>query len=465
MTSNEIRQAFLDFFESKGHKIVASAPIVVKNDPTLMFTNAGMNQFKDLFLGNKKAEYTRIANSQKCLRVSGKHNDLEEVGRDSYHHTMFEMLGNWSIGDYFKEEAISWAWELLTKVYKLDTNRIYASVFGGDKNENLEADHEAASIWKRYLPEDRILYCSKKDNFWEMGDTGPCGPCSEIHYDMRSSAEMAEIPGRDRVNNDDPRVVEIWNNVFIQYNRKADASLEELPAKHIDTGMGFERLCRAMQGKDSNYDTDVFSHTIAYISEKTGIAYTGKYDNSSMTDIAMRVLADHIRAVAFAIADGEMPGSGGAGYVIRRILRRSIRYNYTYLNCKEPFIHKLLPMIADQFKGIFPELHAQKTFVEKVILEKEKSFLRTLEGGLKRLENMEAVNGCYDGRQVFELYDTYGFPKDLTRLIAEENGLTIDEVAFETALSEQKERSRKDAKRETGDGEILLEDQQIDFVG
>ena len=465
MTSNEIRQAFLDFFESKGHKIVASAPIVVKNDPTLMFTNAGMNQFKDLFLGNKKAEYTRIANSQKCLRVSGKHNDLEEVGRDSYHHTMFEMLGNWSIGDYFKEEAISWAWELLTKVYKLDTNRIYASVFGGDEKEKLEADHEAAEIWKRYLPEDRILYCSKKDNFWEMGDTGPCGPCSEIHYDMRSAAEIAEIPGRDRVNNDDPRVVEIWNNVFIQYNRKADGSLEELPAKHIDTGMGFERLCRAMQGKDSNYDTDVFSHTIAYISEKAGISYTGKYDNSSMTDIAMRVLADHIRAVAFAIADGEMPGSGGAGYVIRRILRRSIRYNYTYLNCKEPFIHKLLPMIADQFKGIFPELHAQKTFVEKVILEEEKSFLRTLEGGLKRLENMEAVNGCYDGRQVFELYDTYGFPKDLTRLIAEENGLTIDEVAFETALTEQKERSRKDAKRETGDWEILLEDQQIDFVG
>ena len=454
MTSNEIRQAFLDFFESKGHKIVASAPIVVKNDPTLMFTNAGMNQFKDLFLGNKKAEYTRIANSQKCLRVSGKHNDLEEVGRDSYHHTMFEMLGNWSIGDYFKEEAISWAWELLTKVYKLDTNRIYASVFGGDEKEKLEADHEAAAIWKRYLPEDRILYCSKKDNFWEMGDTGPCGPCSEIHYDMRSDAEMAEMPGRERVNNDDPRVVEIWNNVFIQYNRKADGSLEELPAKHIDTGMGFERLCRAMQGKDSNYDTDVFSHTIAYISEKTGISYTGKYDNSSMTDIAMRVLADHIRAVAFAIADGEMPGSGGAGYVIRRILRRSIRYNYTYLNCKEPFIHKLLPMIADQFKGIFPELHAQKTFVEKVILEEEKSFLRTLEGGLKRLENMEAVNGCYDGRQVFELYDTYGFPKDLTRLIAEENGLTIDEVAFETALTEQKERSRKDAKRETGDWEI-----------
>ena len=465
MTSNEIRQAFLDFFESKGHKIVASAPIVVKNDPTLMFTNAGMNQFKDLFLGNKKAEFTRIANSQKCLRVSGKHNDLEEVGRDSYHHTMFEMLGNWSIGDYFKEEAISWAWELLTKVYKLDTNRIYASVFGGDEKEGLEPDHEAAEIWKRFLPEDRILYCSKKDNFWEMGDTGPCGPCSEIHYDMRTEAEMAVVPGREKVNNDDPRVVEIWNNVFIQYNRKADGSLEELPAKHIDTGMGFERLCRAMQGKDANYDTDVFSHTIEFIAEKTGIAYTGKYDNSSMTDIAMRVLADHIRAVAFAIADGEMPGSGGAGYVIRRILRRSIRYNYTYLNCKEPFIHKLLPMIAEQFKGIFFFLYAQKTFVEKVILEEEKSFLRTLEGGLKRLDNMEAVNGCYDGRQVFELYDTYGFPKDLTRLIAEENGLTIDENAFEAALSEQKERSRKDAKRETGDWEVLLDDKQIVFVG
>ncbi|MBK8699404.1 MAG: alanine--tRNA ligase [Saprospiraceae bacterium] len=465
MTSNEIRQAFLDFFESKGHKIVASAPIVVKNDPTLMFTNAGMNQFKDLFLGNKKADYTRIANSQKCLRVSGKHNDLEEVGRDSYHHTMFEMLGNWSIGDYFKEEAITWAWELLTKVYKLDPNRIYASVFGGDTAEGLEADNEAAEIWKRYLPEDRILYCSKKDNFWEMGDTGPCGPCSEIHYDMRSAEEMESIPGRDRVNNDDPRVVEIWNNVFIQYNRKADGSLEELPAKHIDTGMGFERLCRALQAKDSNYDTDVFSHSIQFISEKTGIAYTGKYDNTSMTDIAMRVLADHIRAVAFAIADGEMPGSGGAGYVIRRILRRSIRYNYTFLNRKEPFIYTLLPMIAEQFKGIFPELYAQRTFVEKVIHEEEKSFLRTLEGGLKRLEHISPLNGVIDGREVFELYDTYGFPKDLTRLIVEEKGLTIDEPAFDVALAEQKARSRKDAKRETGDWEIITEEQQPVFMG
>ena len=465
MTSNEIRQAFLDFFESKGHKIVPSAPIVVKNDPTLMFTNAGMNQFKDLFLGNKKAEFTRIANSQKCLRVSGKHNDLEEVGRDSYHHTMFEMLGNWSIGDYFKEEAISWAWELLTKVYKLDANRIYASVFGGDEKEGLAPDEEAATIWKKYLPEDRILYCSKKDNFWEMGDTGPCGPCSEIHYDMRSAAEMEEVPGRDRVNNDDPRVVEIWNNVFIQFNRKADGSLEELPSKHIDTGMGFERLCRALQAKDANYDTDVFSNTIQFIAEKTGITYTSKYDNSSMTDIAMRVLADHIRAVSFAIADGEMPGSGGAGYVIRRILRRSIRYNYSFLNIKEPFIHRLVPMIADQFKGIFPELYAQKTFVEKVIQEEEKSFLRTLEGGLKRLENITPVNDVVDGREVFELYDTYGFPKDLTSLIMEEKGYKIDDLAFEAALSEQKERGRKDAKRETGDWMVVQEGSDVTFVG
>ncbi|MFM2392627.1 MAG: hypothetical protein RLZZ546_604 [Bacteroidota bacterium] len=465
MTSNEIRQAFLNFFESKGHKIVSSAPIVVKNDPTLMFTNAGMNQFKDLFLGNKKAEYTRIVNSQKCLRVSGKHNDLEEVGRDSYHHTMFEMLGNWSIGDYFKEDAISWAWELLTKVYKLDPNRIYASVFEGDPEAGLAPDDEAAQIWKKFLPEDRILYCSKKDNFWEMGDTGPCGPCTEIHYDMRNEEERATIPGRERVNNDDPKVVEIWNNVFIQFNRKADKTLEELPAKHVDTGMGFERLCRALQSKEANYDTDVFSHTIDFISKETNIPYTSKYDNSSMTDIAMRVLADHIRAVSFAIADGALPSSNGAGYVIRRILRRSIRYNYTFLNRKEPFIHRLVPMIADQFKNIFPELYAQKSFLEKVILEEEKSFLRTIDGGLKRLEKLIPTNNIIDGKEVFELYDTYGFPKDLTSLILEEKGMKYDEVAFEVALSQQKERARKDAKVVTGDWVVLSEESNSIFIG
>lgn len=465
MTSNEIRNAFLSFFESKGHKIVSSAPIVVKNDPTLMFTNAGMNQFKDLFLGNKKADFTRIVNSQKCLRVSGKHNDLEEVGRDSYHHTMFEMLGNWSIGDYFKEDAISWAWELLTKVYKLDPDRIYASVFEGDTEAGLAPDDEAASIWKKFLPEDRILYCSKKDNFWEMGDTGPCGPCTEIHYDMRSEEERLAISGRDRVNNDDPKVVEIWNNVFIQFNRKADKSLEELPAKHVDTGMGFERLCRALQSKDANYDTDVFSNTIDFISKETKISYAGKYDNSSMTDIAMRVLADHIRAVSFAIADGALPSSNGAGYVIRRILRRSIRYNYSFLNKKEPFIHRLVPMIAEQFKNIFPELYAQKSFVEKVINEEEKSFLRTIDGGLKRLENLVPNNNIIDGKEVFELYDTYGFPKDLTSLILEEKGLKYDEEAFENALGQQKERSRKDAKVITGDWIVLSEEANSSFFG
>jgi alanyl-tRNA synthetase len=442
MKANQIRQTFFDFFKSKGHKIVPSAPIVLKDDPTLMFTNAGMNQFKDLFLGYKEPKNRRIADSQKCLRVSGKHNDLEEVGIDSYHHTMFEMLGNWSIGDYFKEDAIGWAWELLTKVYGLDESRLYVTIFGGDNKDGLSEDQEAADFWKKYVPEDRILYCGKKDNFWEMGETGPCGPCSELHYDIRSDEQRAKIPGTTLVNMDDPTVIEIWNLVFIQYNRKADGSLELLPEKHIDTGMGFERLCMALQGKTSNYDTDVFMPFIRDIESWSGVTYTDKYDNSSMTDIAMRVAVDHIRAVSFAIADGELPGSTGAGYVIRRILRRSVRYNYTYLNQEEPLLYKLVSGLADSFKDVFPELSAQRAFVEKVVLEEEKSFLNTLNGGLKRLENLEVRNNIIDGRDAFELYDTYGFPIDLIRLIAEEKGHKVDEAGFEIALIEQKERAR-----------------------
>jgi alanyl-tRNA synthetase len=463
-TANQIRQAFFDFFASKDHKIVSSAPIVLKDDPTLMFTNAGMNQFKDLFLGNKKPEVRRIANSQKCLRVSGKHNDLEEVGRDSYHHTMFEMLGNWSIGDYFKEEAIAWAWELLTKVYKLDPDRIYASVFGGDEKEGLARDEEAATIWQKYLPEDRILYFGKKDNFWEMGDTGPCGPCSELHYDMRTPEEIASKPGRTLVNEGDPFLVEIWNLVFIQYNRKADSSLELLPEKHVDTGMGFERLCRALSSKPSNYDTDVFAPFIQWLEKETGIPYTGKFDDSSMSDIAMRVICDHVRAVSFAIADGELPGNNGAAYVIRRILRRGIRYYYSFLNRKSPMIYQLVEPLAEKFKNVFPELFAQKSFVEKVILEEEKSFLRTLEGGLKRIETLDLVNNTIEGKVAFELYDTYGFPIDLTRLIAGERGWSIDEVGFTIALEEQKNRSKSDAKKVTGDWTVLS-NEEVTFVG
>ncbi|HOY12635.1 MAG TPA: alanine--tRNA ligase, partial [Saprospiraceae bacterium] len=417
-----------------------------------------------LFLGYKKPEVRRIADTQKCLRVSGKHNDLEEVGRDAYHHTMFEMLGNWSFGDYFKQEAIDWAWELLTKIYGLNPDRIYASVFEGDETEGLAADVEAANLWKKHLPENHILYFDRKDNFWEMGDTGPCGPCSELHYDMRTDEERLALPGENLVNVGDPRVVEIWNLVFIQFNRKADGSLEELPEKHVDTGMGFERLCRALQGKESNYDTDIFSEFISKMSSDTGIAYTGKYDNSSMTDIAMRVIADHLRAVSFAIADGEMPGNNGAAYVIRRILRRAIRYNYSFLNQKEPYIYSLVPMLAEKFKEVFPELFAQKTFVERVILEEEKSFLKTLEGGLKRIETLQISSGILDGHTAFELYDTFGFPIDLTRLIGEERNWTVDEVGFNEALQAQKNRSRTDAKKETGDW-VIFADEDVEFVG
>ena len=442
MTSSEIRQAFLDFFESKQHKIVPSAPVVIKNDPTLLFTNAGMNQFKDYFLGNKPAPFPRIADTQKCLRVSGKHNDLEEVGVDTYHHTLFEMLGNWSFGDYFKQEAIAWSWELLTEVYKLDKDRLYVTVFEGDEKEGIPSSKIALVEWKKILPEDRIVYGNKKDNFWEMGDTGPCGPCSEIHVDCRSNEERAKIPGRDLVNNDHPQVIEIWNNVFIQYNRKKDGTLEPLPATHVDTGMGFERLVRVIQGKQSNYDTDVFSGTISKTVEIVNKIY--KADDSKES-VAFRVLADHIRAISFTIADGQLPSNTGAGYVVRRILRRAIRYYYSYLNYKQPLLHQLLPIIATQFENVFPELKAQETFVAKVIKEEEEAFLRTLDKGLKRIEDVITASQSskiIDGRSAFELNDTFGFPIDLTKLIAAENNLAVDEEGYEAARKEQQERGR-----------------------
>jgi alanyl-tRNA synthetase len=462
MTAAEIRQAFLDFWESKGHKIVPSAPIVIKDDPTLMFTNAGMNQFKDLFLGNKPAEYTRIADTQKCLRVSGKHNDLEEVGVDTYHHTMFEMLGNWSIGDYFKVEALEWSWELLTKVYKLDPTRLYVTVFEGDEKEGLPSSTIALQKWKELVPEDQILYGNKKDNFWEMGDTGPCGPCSEIHFDNRRDEERARVSGRDLVNQDDPQVIEIWNNVFIQYNRKADRSLEELPARHVDTGMGFERLVRVIQGKSSNYDTDVFTGTINEISKITGKPYEF---SDSKKDIAFRVISDHVRAISFTIADGQLPSNGGAGYVIRRILRRAVRYYYSYLDTKKPLIHLLVPVLANQFKNVFPELQAQVAFVSKVVLEEEKAFLKTLEGGLKRFDDIQVIDNKISGKAAFELYDTYGFPYDLTSLIASEKGYSIDEEEFKASLQEQKARSKADAKKETGDWIQVNNSDGFQFLG
>lgn len=462
MTSNEIRQKFLEFFASKGHKIVPSAPIVIKDDPTLMFTNAGMNQFKDFFLGNKKPDNPRIADTQKCLRVSGKHNDLEEVGVDTYHHTMFEMLGNWSIGDYFKAEAIAWSWELLTEVYKLPKDRLYVSVFEGDPKENLPPSTIALKEWSKVVPQEHIIYGNKKDNFWEMGDTGPCGPCSEIHIDLRPDAERAETPGHLLVNNDHPQVIEIWNNVFIQYNRKADGTLEPLPAMHVDTGMGFERLVRAIQNKTSNYDTDVFTGTIFEVEKITGKKYN--FSDTKM-DVAFRVLADHIRAISFTIADGQLPANNGAGYVIRRILRRAVRYYYTYLDYKQPLLFQLIDGLSKQFENVFPELYLQKSFVEKVIREEEKSFLKTLEGGLRRIEDIKVQNNTIDGQDVFELYDTYGFPVDLTRLIADEKGWKVDEDGFSKALNEQKERSRADAKRETGDWVMAGSEALTTFVG
>lgn len=465
MKSSEIRQKFLDFFASKGHAIVPSAPIVVKNDPTLLFTNSGMNQFKDYFLGNQQPKFPKIADTQKCLRVSGKHNDLEEVGVDTYHHTMFEMLGNWSFGDYFKAEAIEWSWELLTKVYKLDPNRLYVTVFEGDASENLPASSVALEEWKKWVPADKIIYGNKKDNFWEMGDTGPCGPCSEIHIDMRSEAEIAAIPGRELVNKDHPQVIEIWNNVFIQYNRKKDGSLEPLPNKHVDTGMGFERLVRAIQNKKSNYDTDVFTGTIDAVAEITGKTYDF---GDGKEAIAFRVIADHIRAIAFAIADGQLPSNTGAGYVIRRILRRAVRYYYSYLDYKKPLLFQLTPLLAKQFENVFPELNQQLDFVTKVIKEEEEGFLRTLEKGLKRIDDIihgQDKKNLIEGKLVFELFDTYGFPVDLTRLIASENQLTIDEAGFEQEMQQQKDRSRAATAIDTGDWIQVSEDAETKFVG
>jgi len=465
MKSREIRQKFLDFFENKLHKVVPSAPIVNKGDPTLMFTNAGMNQFKDYFLGNQVPDNKRATDTQKCLRVSGKHNDLEEVGIDSYHHTMFEMLGNWSFGDYFKKEAIDWAWELLTKEYGLDSTRLYVSIFEGDASDGLEPDHEAKEFWKKHISEDRILLFDKADNFWEMGETGPCGPCSEIHVDLRSDEDRAKIDGATLVNMDDPEVIEIWNLVFIQFNRKADRSLENLPNKHIDTGMGFERLTMALQGKKSNYETDIFMPSINFLEKKSGKTYNNNYDLSAKSDIAMRVVVDHVRAVSFTIADGQLPSNTGAGYVIRRILRRAVRYYYSFLDLKEPVLHELVMMLAEDFKDVFPELEAQKDFVAKVVLEEERGFLRTLELGLKRFENLEVNNNQIDGKTAFELLDTFGFPIDLTRLIGSEKGWTVDDEGFEAALLEQKTRSRADAKKEMGDWMELSDDPSVEFVG
>nr|WP_294995305.1 alanine--tRNA ligase [uncultured Sediminibacterium sp.] len=463
MTSAEIRKQFLDFFASKNHQIVPSAPIVVKNDPTLLFTNAGMNQFKDYFLGNKKPAYPRIADTQKCLRVSGKHNDLEEVGVDTYHHTMFEMLGNWSFGDYFKPEAIAWSWELLTEVYKLDKDRLYVTVFEGDPSEGLPPSSIALEEWKKLVPEEHIVYGNKKDNFWEMGETGPCGPCSEIHVDCRPDSERAKIPGRDLVNKDHPQVIEIWNNVFIQYNRLKDGSLEPLPAKHVDTGMGFERLVRVIQGKQSNYDTDVFTGTIAAVEKITG----KKYDYSDSKEaIAFRVLSDHIRAIAFTIADGQLPSNTGAGYVIRRILRRAVRYYYSYLDYKQPLLFQLIPVIAAQFANVFPELKQQIDFVSKVVKEEEDAFLRTLDKGLKRIDDIIAASKeKIQGKAAFELFDTYGFPIDLTRLIASENNLQVDEAGFETEMQQQKSRSRAATAVDTEDWVVVHDTNENHFAG
>ncbi|WP_207896573.1 alanine--tRNA ligase [Flaviaesturariibacter flavus] len=448
MTSSQIRQAFLDFFAQKGHAIVPSAPVVVKNDPTLMFTNAGMNQFKDYFLGNKTAPNPRVADTQKCLRVSGKHNDLEEVGVDTYHHTLFEMLGNWSFGDYFKKEAIEWSWELLTKVFGIPEDRMYVTVFEGDASEGIPADDEAAAEWKKWISPDRILLGNKKDNFWEMGDTGPCGPCTEIHVDTRVDAERAQVDGKTLVNADHPQVIEIWNNVFIQFNRTKDGSLQPLPARHVDTGMGFERLVRVLQQKQSNYDTDVFTGTIAAIEKITGKKYEGS--DTGKSDIAFRVLSDHIRAVSFTVADGQLPDNGGAGYVIRRILRRAVRYYYSYLDYKQPLLHQLVPVLAGQFANVFPELAAQQAFVARVIREEEESFLRTLEKGLRRIDDLLA-RGQITGAEAFELHDTYGFPFDLSRLIASEKNISINEAEYEAERRNQQDRGRKDRAVDASD--------------
>lgn len=513
MTANEIRKAFLDFFASKGHTIVPSAPIVVKNDPTLMFTNAGMNQFKDIFLGEAPAKSSRVVDSQRCLRVSGKHNDLEEVGIDTYHHTMFEMLGNWSFGDYFKKDAIAWSWELLTEVYKLPKDRLYVTYFEGDEKEGLEIDTETLELWKQYVDESHILPGNKKDNFWEMGETGPCGPCSEIHFDSRPDNERVEVDGAKLVNADHDQVIEIWNNVFMQFNRLKDSSLQPLPAKHVDTGMGFERLVRVLQGKTSNYDTDIFQPLIQFIADKSGKQYNAaaKPGEEGWNEaVAMRVLADHIRAISFAIADGQLPSNNKAGYVIRRILRRAVRYSYQYLGFKDPFINQLVPLLAEQFKSVFDELWEQKDFVQKVVLEEEISFLRTLDRGLQKIytyifeqdavgvpsldylsehddsstidaknyfinnpENLKYriisyygdVKPSIDGKTAFELFDSNGFPLDLTKLIASDFGFTVDEHDFNVYLEQQKKRSRAATAIDTGDWIVLKQDDSVEFVG
>lgn len=465
MTSKEIRQSFLDFFKSKGHQIVPSAPMVIKDDPTLMFTNAGMNQFKNIILGNDPIKYPRVADAQKCLRVSGKHNDLEEVGHDTYHHTMFEMLGNWSFGDYFKKEAIAWAWEYLTEVLKLDKDRLYVTVFEGVPSEGLQRDDEAASIWEQYIDKSRIINGNKHDNFWEMGDTGPCGPCSEIHIDLRSDEERAKIDGKTLVNGDNPQVIEIWNNVFMQYNRKADGTLEPLPNKVIDTGMGFERLCMAVQGKKSNYDTDVFSPLI----DAVGKICSCKYGVDPKVDVAMRVIADHIRTIAFAITDGQLPSNAKAGYVIRRILRRAVRYGYTFLGQKEAFLYKLIPALIKNMGDAYPELVKQESLIVKVVKEEEDSFLRTLDTGIRLLDKMMADAKNKNTKEIsgvdaFILYDTYGFPFDLTELILKENGLTVNADDFNAEMKKQKERARNAASVETGDW-VTLTDEETQFVG
>ena len=466
MNSKQIRSHFIDFFQSKAHQFVPSAPIVVKNDPTLMFTNAGMNQFKDYFLGNETPDHIRVTNSQKCLRVSGKHNDLEEVGVDTYHHTMFEMMGNWSFGDYFKKEAINWAWELLTEVYQLPKDRLYITVFGGDKEDQLDKDTEAFDYWTELVDKESILFCSKKDNFWEMGETGPCGPCSEIHFDMRSLEEIQKIPGRELVNEDHPQVIEIWNLVFMQYNRFADGHLKELPAKHVDTGLGLERLVRVIQQKSSNYDTDLFEPFIAKMESISGY----KYGAAEKTDIAFRVIVDHIRAISFTIADGQLPSNNKAGYVIRRILRRAVRYGYTFLDLKTPFLYQLVPVLSEKFGEFFPEVKMQEDFIVKVIQEEELAFLRTLDKGLKNLESiqksLETKNeNTIPGEVAFELYDTYGFPLDLTSLIARENGLSVDENGFTLAMKAQKDRSRSASKLETGDWITVNDEESSVFIG
>uniref|UniRef100_UPI00404B9DF5 alanine--tRNA ligase n=1 Tax=Gelidibacter sp. TaxID=2018083 RepID=UPI00404B9DF5 len=472
MKSQDIRKAYLNFFESKGHLIVPSAPIVLKDDPTLMFNNSGMAQFKEYFLGNGTPKSKRIADTQKCLRVSGKHNDLEDVGFDTYHHTMFEMLGNWSFGDYFKKEALAWAWQFLTEVLKLDKDRLYVSVFEGNPAENVPFDQEAFDIWKQYVPEDRIILGNKKDNFWEMGDQGPCGPCSEIHIDLRTNEERAKVSGRDLVNADHPQVVEIWNNVFMEFNRKADGSLEKLPAQHVDTGMGFERLCMAMQNVTSNYDTDVFTPLIEKVEQITGLKYTSNEvknisEEQNKTNIAIRVIVDHVRAVAFAIADGQLPSNTGAGYVIRRILRRAIRYGFTFLNTKEPFIYKLVEVLANQMGEFFPEIKSQQQLVTNVIREEEASFLRTLEQGLQLLDKVVAEKSGKEvsGAKVFELYDTFGFPKDLTALILKEKGFSYNEADFESELQKQKARSRAASEVSTEDWSVLIPGNVEQFCG